>query len=127
MAESQQDLLKEILRHPLTWLFSGGGATYLAGQFFGRRKLAADARQVDAGAEITLSKGALEFAQELRKDINAMQERIASLEDENRKLFRRVAELEVDGEAKDRRIEELKRENESLRAEVASLRAVKGA
>lgn len=127
MPEDTKGLLSEILRHPLTWLFSGGGATYLAQAAFARRKTNAEAKQVDAGAEITLSKGALEFAQELRKDINAMQERIASLEDENRKLFRRVAELEVDGEAKDRRIEELKRENESLRAEVASLRAVKGA
>lgn len=127
MPDDTKGILSEILRHPLTWLFSGGGATLLADRLFSRRKTSAEAKQVDAGAEITLSKGALEFAQELRKDINAMQQRIESLEGENRTLFRRVAELEVDGEAKDRRIEELKRENESLRAEVASLRAARGA
>lgn len=127
MPDDKQGLLAEILRHPLTYLFSGGGATYIVQAFFARRKSNAEAKQVDAGAEITLSKGALEFAQELRKDINAMQKQIADLEAENRLLFRRVAELEVDGAAKDRRIEDLKRENEALRAEVASLRAVKGA
>lgn len=118
MAESQQDLLKEILRHPLTWLFSGGGATYLAQQFFGRRKLAADAKQIDAGAEITLSQGAIAFAAELRKDIEALQTRVAALEEENRAYFRRVAELEVAKHA-------LEVEKAALLAELERLRAGK--
>lgn len=113
---NDQDLLREIIRHPLTWLFSGGGATLLVQGFLGRRKAVAEAKQTDAGAEVTLSGGAIAFANDLRKDIDALQRRVENLEGENRSLYRRVAELEVESNA-------LRIENKALRTEVSRLRA----
>jgi predicted RNase H-like nuclease (RuvC/YqgF family) len=113
MPDVQQNFLAELFRHPLTWLFSGGGLSLLVNHVFARRRIAADARKVVAEAETTLSAGALAFANELRKDIDALQRRVDTLELENRKLYRRVTELEV--------------ENAGLSAELARLRGKAGA
>lgn len=121
--DEKTTIVEEVVRHPLTWLFSGGGLTLLVNNFFARRKAVAEAKQVDAGAEVVLSQGAIQFANELRKDIDLLQKRVGELERENRALFQRVTELESDGREKDRRIAHLEQDLAARETEIASLKS----
>jgi len=117
-------LVKLLFESPLTWLGTGGGLTLIVSNIFARRKANADAKSVDAGAEVTLSQGALGLVAEMRQDMNRHQERIDALENENRTLFRRVAELEVSEAAAKAELIAAHTKIEALEAEISRLRGV---
>lgn len=103
----EKHTIAQLLDHPLTWLFGTGGAGTLLGGWFERRKRRAEAKQVDAMAETTLSGATLAVVTELRSQIDAQNKRLERLEEENQNLYRQVVELRVD--------------NAALRAHIAQL------
>lgn len=113
--QEKGNMLEELIRHPLTWLSTGGGLTLMVERWFARKKSNAEAKQVDAGAESTLAKSALEFANDGMRSLEERLDRamkwIATLEGKNNEQFFELQKAKI-------LIEHLQQENAQLRTKL---------
>lgn len=94
----------------IAWLIgAGGGLGLILGRWFERRKTAAEAKQIDAESEATLSDASLRAITALEARVNAQTARIDLMDVENTGMRRRLLELQVDNAALRQYIEQHRR------------------
>jgi hypothetical protein len=75
-------------------LLAGGGLVGLLNYRASRRRTEADAKAVEATAEVTLGGGWQQMWESSRKEVNELRERVAILEDKEHRCLERLAMLE---------------------------------
>lgn len=101
-------------------VLGGGGLGTLAAGWFQRRKIAAESRQTDAEAEVTLSGGYGELVAELREERKELRDQLIQSHADNQTLLAEVVASRTETIA-------ARSETAAARAEVAELRRELGA
>lgn len=103
--------LRDLWDKGLGWLLAGGGLIAVLGTWIAKRKAHAEARAVEAQADISISREYRDLVDRLERRIEILEGKIQAYEAENRRLAEENAQLRV-------RVKELEKKLLELSGEV---------